>query len=91
MLHNGRIAGVRGKETDSIVSPVIVELYAVHHLGVFHFIKLKNRHQLYGIDTQVLQIRYLLAKSLIGSPCGNAGGLVFREPPDVHFINDQIL
>ena len=47
------IAGVWGKKTDRIVSPVIDQGLSVYLPAVLHLIEFKNRHQLYGIDTQL--------------------------------------
>ena len=49
----GGIAGVRGKKTYRIISPVVEQLLAVHLAGVCQLIKLKDRHELHGIDPQL--------------------------------------
>ena len=41
VFHHGRITGVGGKEADRVVSPVIVQLHAVHHPGALHLIELR--------------------------------------------------
>ncbi len=91
VLHYGGIARVGGKEADRVVSPVVVELFPVHHPGVLHLIKLKDGHQLHRVDPQVLQIGNLLAQALIGPLGRHPGGLVLGEPSHMHLIDHQIL
>ena len=91
MLHHGRIARIGRKEADRIIAPVIIELYSVHNSGIFHLVKFKNRHQLHGVDSQILQIGNLLTQSLISPPGRHSGGFVLCKSSHMHFIDNQIL
>ena len=86
-----RIAGVRGKKRHRIVAPIIVELLLIHHTGALHLIKLKNRHELYRIDSKIFQIRNLLAQSLKGSSALDPGGSILGKTAHMGLIDDKIL
>ena len=84
------ITCIRGKKGNRIIAPVIVQLHAIHHTGTFHFIKFKNRHEFYRIDSQIFQIRNFLPQTFKCSPAFYAGGRIFGKSPDMHLINHQI-
>ncbi len=63
VLNHGRIAGVRRKEANGIIPPVIVKALPVNDTVAFHLVKLKNRHQLHSRHAQILQIRNLFPDS----------------------------
>ena len=90
VFHHWSITCVGCKKTDCVVSPVIIQTFSVHHTGIFHLIKLKNRHQLHCIDPEILQIRDLFPQALKSTWCFHAGGCISCETTHMHFINDQI-
>ena len=93
MFHHRGITGIGRKKTDCIIAPVIIQALSVYHSGAFHLIKLKNRHQLDCIHSQILQIRDLLAQSLISAFCPrcNTRWCIFCKSPHMHLINNKIL
>ena len=88
---NGFVAGIRRKKADSVVAPVIIELLALKGAVRAHFVKLKNRHQLNGVDSQLLEVGNLFADTGKGAAVLNAGALVHRKASDVKLINNQFL
>jgi len=86
-----RIAAVRSKEADCIVSPVIQKCVSVHLSGIHILIKFKNRHQLYGIDSQLLQIRNFFFQSGKGSLLTHTGRRVLRKSTHMELINHQLI
>ena len=91
MTVNGFVAGVRRKKADGVITPVIVELLALKGAVRAHFVKLKNRHQLNGVDSQLLEVGNLFADTGKGAAVLNAGALVHRKASDVKLINNQFL
>ena len=51
-----RIAAVRCKEADSVVTPAFKKLFAVNSTGIHGFVKLKDRHELYCIDPEFFKV-----------------------------------
>ena len=47
------IAGIRIKEADCIIAPVLDQAFSVYIAGVNGFIELENRHQLNCIDAKL--------------------------------------
>ena len=90
VFHHWSITCVGRKKTDRVVSPVIIQTFSVHHTGVFHLIKLKNRHQFHCIDSEIFQIRDLFPQALKSTRCFHAGRCISCETTHMHFINDQI-
>ena len=48
------ITGIGCKETDRIIPPIIHYRLSIHNTIIPHFIKLKDGHQLHGIDPKLL-------------------------------------
>ena len=63
------IGGLGCEETDGAVAPEVIELLAGIRMdaGVFKFIELIDRHQLNGVDAQLLQVGNLLHQARIGA------------------------
>ena len=59
MLDHRRITGIRRKERNRIVSPVIQNTLAVHIAHRLKLVELKNRHQFHGIYTKRQKVRNL--------------------------------
>ena len=57
VFHGSRISRIWREKAYGIVSPVIQKLFAVHNPLVGVFVKFENRHQLYGVDPQLLEVR----------------------------------
>ena len=91
ILPPGGIAGVGREKADGVVSPVVVQLLPIHHPVILHLVKLKDGHQLHGVDSQLQEIGQLLQKSRKGAGVLHAGGTVLCKAPDVEFIDDEIL
>ena len=47
------ITCIRREKGYRIVTPVVVQLCAVHHSGALHLIELKNWHQFDRIDSEI--------------------------------------
>ena len=67
VLHLRGISRIGRKEADRVIAPIIIELHTVHHPGILHLVKFKDRHQLHGIYAQIFQVRNLLPQPLISS------------------------
>ena len=90
MLRLGSIAGVWRKEVDRIVSPVFQKPFAIYSTGIHILVELEDRHQLYGVDPQFLEIRDLFTKTGKGSRVHNTGRRILCKAADVKLIDDQV-
>ena len=86
----GRIARIRGKEANRIVSPVLQQRLSIDLSRVEHLIKLKDRHQLNRIDSKVLEIRDFFPETLKRSRMTYTGRMMAREATHMKLINHQI-
>src|SRR5213593_4845921 len=72
-----------GKESDSVVSPVIRQSLLTHE--VIHVV-LVNRKELHRVDSKGFQVRDLLYEAEVGSRLMHARGRVGRDSPGVDFV-----
>ena len=86
-----RIAAVWCKKTNRIVSPVIQKSFSIYLSGIHSFIKLKNRHQLYCIDSQLLQVGDFLLQSGKGSLLTHTRGRMLCKSTYMQFVNYQLV
>ena len=90
-LQAGGVAGVGREKADGAVAPVVVELLPPRLPVILHLVKLKNGHQLDGVDPQLLEVGQLLHESGEGAGVLHAGRAVLGEAPDVEFVDHQVL
>src|SRR5579864_6881791 len=92
-VHSSNAVGLlRSEEGDGIVAPVILEsLFCnwIQPVG-FVFIKFKNRHQLNGGYSQVLEIRYLFGQAREGSTMRHSRTRMDCETANVCLVNDCV-
>ena len=50
------IAAVRCKESDCIVAPAFEKLFAVNSTGIHGFVKFKDRHEFYRVDSEFFKV-----------------------------------
>ena len=65
-------------------------IFAVAVPAVFHFIKLKYRHELDTVDTKILEIRNLIYKTCISTLILYTAALMNSKGAHMHFINDEL-
>ena len=90
MLHDGRIACIRCKEADSIVSPIIVQPLSINDTGIFHLVKFKNWHKLNRVDSKILQIWNLLPQSFKRTRCFHFRRCILGKASYMHLIDHKI-
>ena len=90
IFHGRGVTGVWGEETDRIVAPVVQQLVIVQQPCIAHLIKLKDRHQLHGIDAELLQVWDLFFQPPEGAGMFYTGGIIFGKASDVGLIDDHI-
>ncbi len=90
VLFGRDIVGIRGKKSNGIIPPVVKEPVAVLLPGIHGLVKCKNRHQLYCVDSQLLQIRNLLFQTGKGPPMLHSRGGMLGKAPYMKLIDNQI-
>ena len=90
MLHDGRVACIRCKEADGIVSPIIVQSLPINDTGIFHLVKFKNWHEFDRVDSQILQIWNLLPQSFKRTRCFHFRRCILGKASYMHLIDHKI-
>ena len=86
------VGQLRSEEADGIVAPVVLESLScdwIQSVG-FVFVKFKNRHQLNGGHSQVLEIRYLLGQASESSRMRHTRTRMDCETANVCLVDDCV-
>ena len=81
---------IGGKKADSIIPPVFQKTLPVDFSGIHGFVKLKNRHQLYGIDSQLSEIGDLFHQPCKGASVLDSGGLMYGKTSYMKLVNNKV-
>ena len=84
------IAGIRRKEADRVIAPVVHQRFAVVLTHIAGLVKFEDRHQLNGVDTELLEVRNFFHYARKGAREPDAGGRMTGKAAHMHLINDQI-
>ena len=86
----GGVAAVGRKKAYRIITPVFQKPFPVNITGIYGLVKFKDRHQFYGVDSQLFQIGDFFHESGKSALMLHSGGFVFCVAPDMKFIDDKV-
>ena len=84
------VACIGSKETDSVVPPVFQKLTAIYGSLTFCFVKFKNWHQFYCINTQIFQIGNFFPHTWECTSVNYIGRFIHCKSSDMKLIDNQI-
>ena len=91
ILGGGSVAGVGSEKADGVITPVVIELVAIHFPIVLHLVKLEDGHQLHGVHAQTLKVGQLLPEPRKGPRMEHPGGGILRKAPDMELVDNEVL